>query len=42
MRKFPSILKIIANVTPAHKKDDPTCKTNIPPVSFISLLSKVF
>ena len=39
--KFPITLKN-ANVTPVHKKDDPTDKTNFRPVSVLSLLSKVF
>ena len=32
----------IANITPAHKKDDPTDKENYRPVSVLPLLSKVF
>ena len=40
-RKFPITLKN-ANVTPVHKKDDPTDKTNFRPISVLSLLSKVF
>ena len=39
--KFPITLKN-ANVTPVHKKDDPTDKKNIRPVSVLPLLSKVF
>ena len=39
--KFPITLKN-ANVTPVHKKDDPTNKTNFRPVSVLLLLSKVF
>ena len=39
--KFPITLKN-ANVTPVHKKDDPTDKTNFRPVSVLPLLSKVF
>ena len=39
--KFPITLKN-ANVTPVHKKDDPTDKTNVRPVSVLPLLSKVF
>ena len=39
--KFPITLKN-ANVTPVHKKDDPTDKTNFRPVSVLSLLAKVF
>ena len=39
--KFPITLKN-ANVTPVHKKDDPTDKTNLRPVSVLPLLSKVF
>ena len=31
-----------ANVTPMHKKDDPTDKTNFRPISVLALLSKVF
>ena len=40
-RKFPITLKN-ANVTPVHKKDDPTDKTNFQPVSVLPLLSKGF
>ena len=40
-RKFPITLKN-ANVTPVHKKDNPTDKTNFQPVSVLPLLSKVF
>ena len=32
----------IANITPAHKKDEPTDKENYRPVSVLPLLSKVF
>ena len=39
--KFPITLKN-ANVTPLHKKDDPTDETNFRPVSVLPLLSKVF
>ena len=39
--KFPITLKN-ANVTPVHKKDDPTDKTNFRPISVLPLLSKVF
>ena len=39
--KFPVSLKN-ANVTPVHKKDDPTDKTNFQPISVLPLLSKVF
>ena len=39
--KFPITLKNV-NVTPVHKKDDPTDKTNFQPVSVLPLLSKVF
>ena len=39
--KFPVTLKN-ANVTPVHKKDDPTDKTNFRPISVLPLLSKVF
>ena len=39
--KFPVSLKN-TNVTPVHKKDDPTDKTNFRPVSVLPLLSKVF
>ena len=39
--KFPITLKN-ANVTPVHKKDDPTYKTNFRPVSVLPLLSKLF
>ena len=39
--KFPITLKN-PNVTPVHKKDDPTDKTNFRPVSVLPLLSKVF
>ena len=38
---FPDSLKI-ANITPAHKKDEPTDKENYRPVSVLPLLSKVF
>ena len=38
---FPDSLKI-ANITPAHKKDEPTNKENYRPVSVLPLLSKVF
>ena len=31
-----------ANVTPVHKKDDPTKKANFPPFSVLPLLTKVF
>ena len=40
-RKFPDFLKN-ANITPVHKKDDPTDKVNYRPVSVLSLLSKIF
>ena len=39
--KFPITLKN-ANVTPAHKKDDPTDKANFRPISVLPLFSKVF
>ena len=39
--KFPITFKN-TNVTPVHKKDDPTDKTNFRPVNVMSLLSKVF
>ena len=39
--KFSVTLKN-ANVTPVHKKDDPTDKTNFRPISVLPLLSKVF
>ena len=39
--KFPITLKN-ANVTPVHKKDDPTDETNFRPISVLPLLSKVF
>ena len=32
----------IANITPVHKKDEPTDKKNYRPVSVLPLLSKVF
>ena len=32
----------IANITPAHKKDEPTDKENYRPMSVLLLLSKVF
>ena len=38
--KFPGSLKN-ANVTPVHKKDDPTDKTNFRTVSVLPLLSSV-
>ena len=38
--KLPITLKN-TNVTPVHKKDDPTDKTNFGPVSVLPLLSKV-
>ena len=38
---FPDSLKI-ANITPAHKKDEPTNKENYRPVNVLPLLSKVF
>ena len=38
---FPESWKI-ANITPAHKKDEPTNKENYRPVSVLPLLSKVF
>ena len=38
---FPDSLKI-ANITPVHKKDEPTDKKNYRPVSVLPLLSKVF
>ena len=38
---FPDSLKI-ANITPAHKKDELTDKENYRPVSVLLLLSKVF
>ena len=37
--QFPSILEN-ANITPVHKKNDPTDKTNFGPVSALPLLSK--
>ena len=40
-RKIPVTLENV-NVIPAHKKDDPTDKTNFRPISVLSLLSKVF
>ena len=39
--KFPITLQN-ANVTPVHKKDDPTDKTNFRQISVLPLLSKVF
>ena len=39
--KFPVTLKNV-NVTPVHKKDDPTDKTNFRPISVLPLLSKAF
>ena len=39
--KFPDCLKL-ADVTPVHHKEDPTDKSNIRPVSVLSLISKVF
>ena len=39
--KFPITLKN-ANVTPIHKKDDPTDKANFRPISVLPLLPKVF
>ena len=39
--KFPDSLKN-ANITPVHKKDDPTDKVNYRPVSILPLLSKIF
>ena len=38
---YPDGLKI-ANITPAHKKDQPTNKENYRAVSVLPLLSKVF
>ena len=38
---FPDSLKI-ANITPAHKKDEPTEEENYRPVSVLPLLSKIF
>ena len=38
--KFPITLKN-ANITPVHKKDDPTDKTNFSPISVLPLSSKV-
>ena len=38
--KFPATLEN-ANVTPVHKKDDPTDKTNFRTVSVLPLLSSV-
>ena len=38
---FPDSLKI-ANITPVHKKDEPTDKENYRPVSVLPLFSKVF
>ena len=38
---FPDSLKI-ANITPAHKKDEPTDKENYKPVGVLPLLLKVF
>ena len=39
--KFPDSVKL-ANITPVHKKDEPTDKENYRPVSVLPLLSKVF
>ena len=39
--KFPDSLQN-ANITPFHKKDDPTDKVNYRPVSVLPLLSKIF
>ena len=38
---FPDSLKI-ANITPTHKKDEPTDKENYRSVNVLPLLSKVF
>ena len=38
---FPDSLKL-ANITPVHKKDEPTDKENYRPVSVLPLLSKIF
>ena len=38
---FPDSLKI-ANITPAHKKNEPINKENYRPVSLLPLLPKVF
>ena len=38
---FPDSLKL-GNITPVHKKDEPTDKENYRPVSVLSLLSKIF
>ena len=38
---FPDSLKI-ANITPAHKKEEPIDKGNYRPVSALPLLSKIF
>ena len=38
---FPDSLKI-ANITPVHKKNEPTDKENYRPVSVLPLFSKVF
>ena len=38
---FPDSLKV-ANITPAHKKDEPCDKENYRPMSVLPLLSKVF
>ena len=39
--KFPDFLKD-ANITPVHKKDDPTDKVNYRSVSILPSLSKIF
>ena len=38
---FPDSPKL-ANITPVHKKDEPTDKENYRPVSVLPLLSKIF
>ena len=38
---FPDSLKL-ANITPVHRKDEPTDKENYRPVSVLPLLSKIF
>ena len=38
---FPDSLKL-GNITPVHKKDEPTDKENYRPVSVLPLLSKIF
>ena len=41
LNEFPNSLKL-ADVTPAHKKDDTTNKTNYRPVSILPTISKIF